>query len=113
MAGQNRPGTTGIPERSPGFRKAPVPDPLSKNRNLLQSGKPNHHPTRTNEEQTASLCPAMRGMRPLGPSQPPARAANIADDGRLVEITHSIGRRVILSVLNGKHDLAQLGVGGI
>jgi hypothetical protein len=66
-------GTTWIPERLPGFRKAPVPDPLRKTESPLQSGQLHYHPTRTDGRITASLCPARDGMRPRGPSRLPPR----------------------------------------
>jgi hypothetical protein len=90
-------GTTRIPERLPGFRKAPVPDPLRKTESPLQSGQLHHHPTRTDGRITASLCPARDGMRPRGPSRLPPGSLPAAD-GKSTEFTHSIGRRSFFSI---------------
>jgi len=94
MAGQNR-------REQPGFRSGCLasarhlsPTRLRKTECQLRSGPPNHFPTRTDETPAASLCPAMGGMRPLGPSQVlPTLAASIPADGKSTEIAPPFGRR--------------------
>jgi len=71
MAGQNR-------REQPGFRRGCLasarhlsPNPFRKTESQFRSRQPKHFPTRTHERTGASLCPAMGGMRPLGPSRDP------------------------------------------
>jgi hypothetical protein len=87
-------GTTRIPERLPGFRKAPVPDPLRKTESPLPSGQLHHHPTRTDGRITASLCPARDGMRPRGPSRLPPRQPTCRR--REIDRIHPLDREKIL-----------------
>jgi hypothetical protein len=63
------------------------PTLLRKAESWVKSGQPKYFPTRTDETPAASLCPAMGGMRPLGPSQIlPTLAASIPADGKSTEI---------------------------
>jgi hypothetical protein len=87
-------GTTRIPERLPGFRKAPVPDPLRKTESQLPSGRLHHDPTRTDGRKTASLCPVRDGMRPRGPSRLPPRQPTCCR--RKIDRIHPLDREKIL-----------------
>jgi hypothetical protein len=91
-------GTTRIPERLPGFRKAPVPDPLRKTESPLQSGQLHHHLTRTDGRIIASLCSARDGMRPRGPSRLPPRQPTCRR--RKIERIHPLDREKIQKYFN-------------
>ena len=71
MAGQNRREQLGFRSGCLASARHLSPTPFRKTECHLRSGQPNHFPTRTDETPAASLCPAMGGMRPLGPPESP------------------------------------------
>jgi hypothetical protein len=88
MAGQNRREQTGFRSGCWASARHRSPTPFRKTECQPRSGQPNHFPTRTDERPSALTCPAMGGIRPLGPSRvPPTLAASIPADGKWTEIT--------------------------
>ena len=71
MAGQNRREQIGFRSSCLASARHLSPTPYRKTELQFRSRKLNHFPTRTHERTTASLCPAMGGTRPLGPSREP------------------------------------------
>ena len=71
MAGQNRREEARVRSSPLSSARHLSPIPLPKTEPLVRPGQPKKFPTRTHKRTTASLCPAMDRMRPLGPGQSP------------------------------------------